>query len=60
VQSRSLGECQQEGGIYIGPRNFTMVRNFLLLNLNIRNANRAGILSELKVSDFEARQKYHN
>lgn len=46
-----------EREFFIGPRDSILVRNFLLFGLNKRNGNRAGVLAELTVEDFNKRQK---
>ena len=40
----------------LNVRKFSLMRNFLLFNINVNNANRAGVLSELTVKDFKERQ----
>lgn len=54
-----LGQCQ-ETTFEVTPCIFTITRNFLMFQLNVRNANRAGVLAELTLDNFEARRKYHN
>lgn len=54
-----FGECDTEEFI-LTARRFTLMRNYLIFNLNLKNANRAGVLAELTMSDYLKREKYHD
>ena len=53
-----LSQCNQPDFI-ITSRVFTIVRNYLLFQLNWRNANRSGVLGEMTVEDYNSKKKYH-
>jgi len=54
-----LGICHSDN-FNVTVKVFTLLRNFLLFNINVRNINRAGVLSEMSVDDFNKRLKAHN
>ena len=54
-----LGQCCDPNFI-LTARSFVIVRNFLLFSINWRNANRAGVLGEMKVTDYDSKRRFHN
>lgn len=51
-----FGTCH-EPSFQITARRFALLRAFLLFNINLRNANRAGVLAEMTVQNFNERKK---
>jgi len=47
-------------GLEITQRIFVEMRNFFLFNINVRNANRAGVLAEMTVQNFLDKAKAWN
>jgi len=52
-----FAECEKDD-FYLDSKMFNICRNFLLFNINYRNANRAGVLAEMSVEDYVNRKKF--
>ena len=48
-----LGKLSEAHSIEITQSQYTLVRDFLLVQISIDNANRAGVLSNMSVKEFE-------
>jgi len=56
---KHLEMCEKADFTYT-PDAFTLVRNYLLFNIILRNANKTSILAEMSVKDFHARIIVHD
>ena len=52
-----LGKLSGAHSIEITQSHYTLLRDFLLVQISIDNANRAGVLSNITVKEFEGGYK---
>ena len=53
-----LAECDSKEFVWT-PRKFSIMRNYLMFTLNWRNANRAGVLGEMTLQNYDSKKKFH-